>query len=152
MTAFRAFRTGLFLTLMSGFAAPLQASELRDFATAIIDSRTFSMSGVEVRLYGIVSPGNGEEGAAAAQRELFRIVGNQLVTCRLTQKISARRHFGICSRNGIDVARELVASGYARDCERESQGQYGDAERRALMLGRGVVREIPLPPRCRWAN
>jgi endonuclease YncB( thermonuclease family) len=72
------------------------------------------------------------------------IAGNP-VTCITTGQMADRLPLARCRVNGKDVAALLVAGGFARDCPRQSRGNYAALERQAVV---NVAGGFDLPPEC----
>jgi endonuclease YncB( thermonuclease family) len=112
---------------------------------AVLDGATLRLHERVVRLAGIIPPARGDIcmgmdgaafdcGAAAASR-LAALVRNTLVICDVKGEDSMRRPFGTCWSGGIDLARELVAAGWARADLGQSYLQEMETQARALHRG-----------------
>jgi endonuclease YncB( thermonuclease family) len=112
---------------------------------AVLDGATLRLHQRVVRLAGIIPPARGDIcmgmdgaafdcGAAAASR-LAALVRNTLVICNVKGEDSMRRPFGTCWSGGIDLARELVAAGWARADLGQSYLHEMEVEARALHRG-----------------
>lgn len=112
---------------------------------AVLDGATLRLRQRVVRLAGIIAPARGDIcmgmdgtafdcGAAAASR-LSALVRNTPVTCDVKGEDSMRRPFGTCWSGGIDLARELVAAGWARADLGQSYLHEMEVEARALHRG-----------------
>ncbi|WP_136652437.1 thermonuclease family protein [Paracoccus aeridis] len=81
---------------------------------------------LRLRLWGISAPELREQGGAAAQDALARLVNGQMLTCDLMDVDRYSRPVVRCALpDGADVACEMVRSGHAADWPRYSRGAYG---------------------------
>ena len=83
---------------------------------------------VPVRLWGLHAPEDGETGHEEATAFMERLVGSQVLECRLTDSMTWDRHEGTCFLNGQDIAAALIRAGLGRDCPYYSGGEYRDLE------------------------
>jgi len=110
-----------------------------------IDGDSLWVGGEEVRLKGIDAPEWKQEcerdGAAwncgeDARKELVRAIGNDTVTCTISQRDVYGRMLGNCSAGGRDLNSGMVAAGMAIAFGGyESQQAKARAERRGLWAG-----------------
>jgi endonuclease YncB( thermonuclease family) len=112
---------------------------------AVLDGATLRLRQRVVRLAGIIPPARGDIcmgmdgaafdcGAAAASR-LAALVRNTSVICDVKGEDSMRRPFVTCWSAGIDLARELVAAGWARADLGQSYLHEMEEEARGLHRG-----------------
>ena len=94
-----------------------------------------------IRLWGIQAPEKGELGYQEATAFMERLVGSEVLECRLTGTMTWDRHEGSCFLNGQDIAAALIQEGLGRDCPHHSNGRY-----RELETAEG--RKLPLPEYC----
>ena len=95
-----------------------------------------------IRLWGLHAPEDGEPGHEEATAFMERLVGFQVLECRLTGSMTWDRHEGTCFLNGQDIAAALIQAGLGRDCPRHSGGEYRHLETDA-------GRRLQLPRYCR---
>ena len=95
-----------------------------------------------VRLHGLHAPEDGEPGYEEATAFMERLVGSQVLECRLTGSMTWDRYEGACFLNGQDIAAALIQAGLGRDCRYHSGGRYAHLETDA-------GRKIQLPGYCR---
>ena len=127
-----------------------QAGELIGLATHVRDGDTIVVGKMPVRLNGLHAPEMNEEGGPAAKRAMDAMVLNKPLRCQLTGEISHDRVIGVCYRkvkdDWRDIAAEMVAAGFARDCPRYSNGRYAELETnrgKRLSLPKYVCRARP---------
>lgn len=113
----------------------------------IVDGDTFDLAGSRIRPLGYDAPETGKkcESAAgavdvyqAATQALISFAATKSMTCTDTGKRDRDgRVVATCAIDGVDLGDHMVASGWARDWPRYSQGRYCEAERhaRAAKLG-----------------
>lgn len=108
----------------------------------LVDGDSFHLGGEEVRLVGIDAPEGrqsctrnavswpcGEE----SRRTLARLVGGKPVSCRTNERDQHGRLLAVCSVDGRDLNREMVASGMAL-----AYGNYEREEASARSAKRGL--------------
>lgn len=98
-----------------------------------------------VRLWGLHAPEEGEPGYLEAREYMERLVGSQVLECRLTGRMTWGRHEGSCYLAGQDIAAALIRAGFGRDCPRHSGGRYAGLET-------AEGRRLPLPGYCAPRN
>ncbi len=104
-----------------------------------------SIAGQRYRLWGIAAPRLNEYGGYTAAQHLRQLIAGNPVTCITTGQMADRLPLARCRVNGKDVAALLVAGGFARDCPRQSRGNYAALERQAVV---NVAGGFDLPPEC----
>lgn len=105
-----------------------------------------TIAGTRYRLWGIAAPAPNEYGGYTAAQELRQLLAGATVTCLTTGRMAGNLPLARCRVNGKDVAALLVAGGFARDCPRQSNGNYAALERQAVIT---VAGGFDLPPECR---
>ncbi len=113
----------------------------------VLDGDTIEISGTRIRLEGIDAPETsqtcGRKGAglwrcgAEATAHLKRLTGGRQVTCESAGVDRYGRMLGWCKVDGVDINREMVASGFAWAFVRYSN-RYVSAEREARDAEAGV--------------
>ena len=127
----------------------LAQSVLTGPVTHVRDGDTIVVSNTPIRLDGVAAPERKDPlgpQATAFMRNL--VLGNE-VRCELNGKKTYDRFVGRCFLGELDVGRELIRAGLARDCPRYSGGRYGVAEMDARRNGKDVSRVYRLPGYCR---
>jgi hypothetical protein len=124
--------------LLAWAAAPVGAAERLAGIARVVDGDTLDVAGVRVRLKGVAAPELREPGGEEARAFVAGLVEGQTVVCELTGERTRGRRVGYCSREGRDIAAEVIRAGLARDCPRYSQGRYAAAEPEAS-------RRLPFP-------
>jgi endonuclease YncB( thermonuclease family) len=104
-----------------------------------------NIAGQRYRLWGIATPQLNEYGGYTAAQQLRQLIAGNTVTCITTGQMAERLPLARCRVNGKDVAALLVAGGFARDCPRQSRGNYAALERQAVV---NVAGGFDLPPEC----
>ncbi len=104
-----------------------------------------NVAGQRYRLWGIAAPRPNEYGGYTAAQQLRQLLAGNAVTCITTGQMAERLPLARCRVNGKDVAALLVAGGFARDCPRQSRGNYSALERQAVV---NVAGGFDLPPEC----
>jgi endonuclease YncB( thermonuclease family) len=114
---------------------------------SVVDGDTLAFGPTRVRLFGIDAPearqlcqfeGRPYPCGQLATAELQRLVEGAALTCQPVAQDHFRRIVAQCSRqDGVDVAEELVARGWAVAFRRFSDA-YGPAEERARQQRRGI--------------
>jgi endonuclease YncB( thermonuclease family) len=128
-------------------AAPASLGSALTGAPSVIDGDTLAFGPMRVRLFGIDAPEarqacqyDGRQYACGqlATAELQRLVEGAALTCQPVALDQFRRIVARCSRqDGLDVAEELVARGWALAFRRFSDA-YVPAEERARLQRRGI--------------
>jgi endonuclease YncB( thermonuclease family) len=128
-------------------ATPVSLESALTGAAAVIDGDTLAFGPVRVRLFGIDAPearqlcqfdGKPYACGQLATAELQRLVEGAALTCQPVALDQFRRIVARCSRqDGLDVAEELVAAGWALAFRRFSDA-YVPAEERARLQRRGI--------------
>ncbi|MDO9384123.1 MAG: thermonuclease family protein [Hyphomicrobiaceae bacterium] len=108
----------------------------------LVDGDSFHLGREEVRLVGIDAPEGrqsctrggvnwpcGEE----SRRTLARLIGGRLVSCRAVERDQHGRLLGVCTVEGRELNREMVASGLAL-----AYGNYEREEAAARAAKRGL--------------
>jgi endonuclease YncB( thermonuclease family) len=127
----------------------------------VVDGDTVQVAGRQVRLLHIDAPESGQSCGALpcgteATRHLARLVQGGDVTCQASATDAYGRLLGVCTRDGIDLGRRMVADGHAMVFRR--YGDTYDAEETAARRDRlGLWRAAdPTPPwdfrARRWAG
>jgi endonuclease YncB( thermonuclease family) len=104
-----------------------------------------TIAGMRYRLWGIAAPQPNEYGGYTSAQFLRQLLAGASVSCLTTGQIIDRMPLARCRIDGKDIAEILVAGGYARDCPRQSRGNYAALERRAVY---NVAGGFELPPEC----
>ena len=104
-----------------------------------------NIAGQRYRLWGIAAPRLNEYGGYTAAQQLRQLLAGNPVTCITSGQMAERLPLARCRVNGKDVAALLVAGGFARDCPRQSRGNYSALERQAVV---NVAGGFDLPPEC----
>ena len=125
-------------------ASPATAADLTGIAR-VVDGATLSIDGRAIRIDGIAVPQRTEPGGPPAAAALRVMVEGKVVTCGLTGRVRQLREVGRCRSGGRDIAADMIAAGYARDCPRWSGGRYRAEEAAA---GYGLSSSFPLPCDC----
>lgn len=124
-----------------GPLAPGQSGELSGYAH-VIDGDSLRIGNGEVRLVGIDAPegrqnctrnGKDWDCGEEARRELQRLIGNKMVTCRSVERDQHGRYLGICEAGGQTLNAAMVERGYA-----VSYHDYRNEERAAKSARRGL--------------
>ena len=118
----------------------------------IVDVDTIRIDGTKLRFWGIDGPGEHDRNQpnnvkaydAEASDFLKRETSGQAIECHLTGKKSYDRFMARCyyAATGQDLSAHIVASGYAVDDPKYSNGYYSDYERRAKEQRLGFWRTI----------
>ena len=108
----------------------------------LVDGDSFHLGSDEVRLVGIDAPegrqactrgGGSWPCGEESRRTLARLIGGRPVTCRAAERDQHGRLLGICSAEGRELNREMVASGMAL-----AYGNYEREEAAARAAKRGL--------------
>lgn len=109
---------------------------------------------VEIRLQGIAAPedrrGRVDPMGKAATAALERLALGRMVTCHLDGTTAGRsgRPVAICRVDGMDLGREMVRQGFARDCPAYSLGRYHLDEMKARQDGNNLSAVYDVPDYC----
>lgn len=114
------------------------------------DGDDITFGSVPVRLQGIAAPEARAPGGAEAANHLRELVAGRLVVCHLDGTVagSGGRAAGICYVGDVDVGRQQIEMGFARDCPAYSGGRYADAEAAARVGGKDLSATYELPSYC----
>ncbi|HVZ01543.1 MAG TPA: thermonuclease family protein [Dongiaceae bacterium] len=91
---------------------PLAPQSLEGPAKAVTGDR-ISLGDYQVRLYGIAAPDMGSEHGPASRLALDSLLAGQRVKCTIFGKTPASDLLGQCSAGDTDLAKQLVARGFA---------------------------------------
>lgn len=120
-------------------ATPAAAADLSGRARAT-DGDTIRIGATSIRIWGLAAPERSEPGGRQATAAMAELLARGPVNCLDTGARSHGRVVAVCTVAGIDLAAEMVASGWARDCPRYSGGVYGAIE---ASSPRRVAYEMP---------
>jgi endonuclease YncB( thermonuclease family) len=95
-----------------------------------------------LQLHGVRAPGREEPGGYEALRFTSQFVSGARVSCQLSGARRGGHATATCFADGRDIGAALVAAGLARDCPRESGGDYAQLETERAR------RSLPLPADC----
>ena len=117
----------------------------------VIDGDTLAIDGVKdhVRLSYIDAPERDQTcqnakgslypcGMVAAQALTKMIPSGTEVSCKSEGRDGYGRYLGLCQAGGTDINGSMVASGWAVEYDRYSDGRYGRVEEKAKSAGRGL--------------
>lgn len=108
---------------------------------------------VEVRLQGIAAPEfnsrKKEPGGRESLDNLRALMEGKAVRCELDGTHARKRPVAVCFVGEIELGKQQVLAGHARDCKRFSKGRYLDAELVARASGIDLSTIYELPPYCR---
>lgn len=93
----------------------------------VVDGDTFRMVGLNtsVRIWGLDAPERSERAGPLATATLRRLIGGQVVSCRLRDIDRYKRAVGQCFLpDGRDIAATMIALGVATEYCRYSRGAY----------------------------
>lgn len=138
-------RTGLAIAFaLCGFPAALHAQTIIGSAKAI-DGDSLSVSGIEVRLFGIDAPegkqtcnrdGKDWPCGQAAAGKLDSLIEGRTVQCRARGRDSYGRSVAVCQAAGTEINRTMVAQGWATALREYSSDYIADETRaKAARLG-----------------
>ena len=154
------FLRSLILVVVAVASAPLAAQTVTGTATAI-DGDSLTVGGQSVRLHGIDAPEAKQtcvrDGATWAcgqesARQLAALIDGMQVICRTRGTDAYGRALGMCSANGFELNRTLVAAGWATAFRSYSQDYVAD-EVRAKAARLGIWRStFVLPQEYRQAT
>lgn len=119
----RALTTALLILL----ATTAHAADLTGRARAT-DGDTIRIGTTSIRIWGLAAPERSEPGGRQATAAMADLLARGPVSCRDTGARSHQRVVAVCTVAGLDLAAEMVASGWARDCPRYSGGVYAVIE------------------------
>jgi endonuclease YncB( thermonuclease family) len=126
-------------------ASPLQAQSSFTGSAAAIDGDSLTVSGIEVRLFGIDAPEGKQHcsrdgqvwpcGEAAAGK-LRSLVEGHTVSCRARGRDSYGRAVSVCHAGGVELNRAMVTYGWATAYRAYAQDYVADETRaKAARLG-----------------
>lgn len=153
-------KTARFFLLIPLLFAALPAPALAFDAAAVLsgygrahDGDDIRFGAVRVRLQGVAAPENSAQSVEPHGQEAFenlqRLVEGKLIVCHLDgTTASSNRPVGMCFAGGLDLGREQVLGGFARDCPAFSGGRYAEAEAAAREAGNDLSRIYELPNYC----
>lgn len=133
------FRIAALVLLLTG---PAIADDV-----VVTDGDSLRMSGGRVRLWGIDAPELGQrcewngqpfDCGRAAKDQLGKLVTGGPVECIPVDRDRYGRTVARCSLGGLDLAAEMVRSGWALDYWTYSHGAYSREEHEAREAGRGL--------------
>jgi endonuclease YncB( thermonuclease family) len=133
-------RIAITLAALMMVATTAAAADLSGRARAV-DGDTIRVGSTTVRIWGLAAPERSEAGGREATAVMADLLARGPVTCRDTGDRSHNRVVAVCTVAGVDIAAEMVASGWARDCPTFSGGVYG-------LVEAGAARRLPLPGYC----
>jgi endonuclease YncB( thermonuclease family) len=126
------------LIALALLGSPLQAQSSFAGAADAIDGDSLTVSGIEVRLFGIDAPEGKQQcsrdgqswpcGEAAAVK-LRSMVEGQTVSCRARGRDAYGRAVSVCSAGGIELNRTMVAQGWATAFRAYAQDYVADEVR-----------------------
>jgi endonuclease YncB( thermonuclease family) len=134
----------LMLLLLSGGALA------DDFVgqASVVDGDTLEIHGIRIRLWGVDAPESsqlcrGEDSlqyrcGAQAANDLDAFIARRPVNCSPLSLDPYGRTVANCSVGGTDLGEWLVRKGLALDWPQYSKGRYGEAQRDAERVGRGI--------------
>ena len=120
----------------------VQAEDLQGAVTHVRDGDTIEVGNVPIRLNGLHAPELDDPGGKRAATFMRDLVLHKVVTCSLTGEKTYDRFVGTCWLGGADIAGELVAAGFGRDCP----GILAAATRPWSLIPRS---RCPLPRYCK---
>jgi micrococcal nuclease len=120
----------------------------------VLDDDTIVADGIHDRLKGMAKPqvahhqDPGKPVGEAAKAFMVDLIEGQVVVRDLAQDSTHGRRVGWCSRNGRDVAAELIGAGLARDSPRYSGGRASVEQpaAKAMPCRSIVTRSTPARP------
>lgn len=133
--------------LMAALPSTLHAQSLRGHAQ-VSDGDSLSVSGIEVRLFGIDAPELDqkcfENGAPVACGEMAKarlqaLIGKAQLSCLRKSTDIYGRMVAICRAGGIDIGKAMVEAGWATAYRRYSE-DYVPSELRARASREGIWR------------
>ena len=131
--------------MMAAAPATIHAQSLRGTAR-VTDGDSLSVSGMQVRLFGIDAPelsqecfDSGEPVACGemAKAELASLIGNAALSCLRKSTDPYGRMVAVCSIGGVDIGQAMVEAGWATAYRRYSD-DYVAAELRARSSKAGL--------------
>ena len=117
--------------------------------THVRDGDTIVVSNTPIRLNGVAAPERKDPLGPQATAFMRDLVLGKDVHCELNGKKTYDRLVGRCFLGMLDVGREIIRAGLARDCPRYSSGKYKRDEMEARRNGKDVSRMYWLPSYCR---
>jgi len=137
-------------------SAPVLASDFRGRAS-VIDGDTLEIRGSRIRLWGVDAPEHdqlcrGDDSlpyrcGARVANELDRFIAARTVACVALDIDRYGRTVASCSVGGVDLAKWLVAHGYALDWPHYSKGKYKQDQKEAESAGVGIWAGSFIEPR-----
>ena len=138
------------LLLILFLSSPAHAqSVLTGTVTHVRDGDTIEVSNTPIRLNGVAAPERKDPLGPQATAFMRDLVLGKEVRCELNGKKTYDRFVGRCFLRELDVGRELIGVGLARDCPRYSRRRYEPDEVEARRNGKDVSRVYRLPGYCR---
>lgn len=136
----------LIAALMLAIAPPAAAQEAAPIVgpAVVYDGDTFTVAGVEIRLWGVDSPECGRRCAGgvnpylSATEALRGIIADRPLRCVAMGLDPHRRTVARCTVAGRDLAAEMVRGGWARDWCQYSHAAYAPIEAGARAARRGL--------------
>ena len=102
------------------------------FSDRIIDGDTFVMKREKIRIWGIDTPERGQFGYSQATDYLKKLIKKNKLDCVFKKRDIYRRALMRCRlQDGKDLGSVMVASGWARDFTKYSNGYYKREESKA---------------------
>lgn len=115
---------------------------------SVLDGDTLEIHGIRIRVWGIDAPESsqlcrGDDSlqyrcGARAANELDAFIARRPVNCSPLNLDQYGRTVATCSVGGADIGDWLVRNGLALDWPQYSKGRYGEAQRDAERVGRGI--------------
>lgn len=110
---------------------------------SVVDGDTIEIHGQRIRLSGYDTP---ERGARCGKVNVYQkaafalsdFVGNQTVTCVVTDTDRYDRLVATCSVGGTDLGDHIVHEGWGRDWPQYSKRRYADEEAKARAARSGL--------------
>lgn len=147
---------------LSAFVSALSANAYADSVTIpargayILDGDTFTYGGKSYRFHGIDAPEDGQmyqcdgksfDAGDLSARALSSLISNRKITCEILDVDRYKRFIVLCrDRNGVDINREMVRSGFAFAYQQYSLDYVADNE----MARAANVGLWPFKPEMPW--
>lgn len=128
---------GITAVLAAGLVAPAAADQ------TVIDGNTLRYQGKAVHLWGIDAPdrrqrcADGWPAGEVAREYLIGLIDNRKLVCTLKTAETAKPVFAVCSVDGQDLAKSMVAEGMAWSYPAQSE-DYVVADSNAMFLLMGI--------------
>jgi endonuclease YncB( thermonuclease family) len=145
----------LLAPLLFGCASKAFAGEIISGVANVHDGDTLKINGIDVRLWGIDAPEDGQRCAKAGSlwrcddestEALERFVGTRQLSCEKRRLDQRQRVVAVCSVEYQDVGSWMVQEGWALDFPRYSKGYYSPLQAEAEKAKRGLWQgEFDLP-------